>query len=680
MNTTLKILDISHNNMSDDEIINEGVSTSDEDDISNCTMQEFDQPNNYAISSNAIVELSNCLKNNNTLQRFTVSWNDCEFLLVLDGKNQNCNMSRQHFGDIGTILILAFLFQNDVIQSLNISFNDICDDGAEVVSEYLKANKVLKELNVSSNNITSYGIIKIAEAIQINKTLTLLDISKNIIYRQKEEVTALSDCLMHNNTLKVLGISWSDTGTVYVYNVGINNECYVNNTWPRSVWTNNTICYVCKYSDEEDFDDCLQYDQYFYDDEIPMFDELPFDDIEAILLTALIHDNSDIKTINIVKSKISDKAVMIISDFLETNKPFQKFVLSHNTISTEAIKIIMKTIGTNITFLKVLDISSNNLFDDGVKYLNPNVFLDLEVLNISGNCIFEQGAKVIVSVVKNTPTLLSLFCCNNQLSNNGATTIVDSLRFNKRLQTLCLSLNGITSDGITNITRIIQVNTTLKRLDISHNNISDDGAMAIGVYLKLNRTLEELNLSDNNITDDGIEKLAEAIKSNGALVKLNISHNSMSHNGTEAISECLKVNNTMAELDLSWNNITSSGAVNIAKAIQINTTLQKLDISCNNISVDVAKVFGSCLEHNNTLEELVISWNYNSIIFICISASTCYINTMWPHVVCHSHSKYFVHRYGSTLPRSDQYLINTNELNSMGATLEEIQFDTDDDQ
>ena len=670
-NTTLQILDISYNNISDDRIINKDVNASDKDDLL-C---------DHSIFSKGIVDLSECLKSNYALQKLIVSWNDCQFLLVLDGKNQCCNMSSQYFGDIGAILTLAFSLQNDIIQSLNISCNDISDDGAVAICEYLKANRMLKELNISNNNITSHGIIKMAEAIQINRTLRLLDISENFIFRHEEVVTTLSNSLKHNNTLKVLGISWSDTGTMYVYIVGINNECYVNNTWPRSVSSNNTVHYVCEYSNEEDFDDCQQFDQCLYYEEIPMFDKLQFDDIEAKLLTALIHNNYDIQAVKIVKSEISDKAAVVIGDFLETSKPFQKFELSHNIISSEAIEIIMKTIETDITFLKVLDISSNNFSDDKVKYLNPIISLDLEILNIAGNNITEEGAKTVADVVQNTPTLLSLFCCNNNLSDNGATIIGDSLKFNNTLKILCLSLNRITSLGITKITEIIKVNTTLQRLDISHNNISDDGAIAIGDYLKVNKTLEELNLSDNKITDDGIEKIAEAIKSNSTLVKLNISYNSMSnYNEAEAMSKCLKVNNTLTELDMSWNNITSNGAVNVAKAIQINTTLQKLDISCNCISIDVAKAFGSCLEHNSTLEKLVISWNYIDIIFIFILKSTCYVNTMWPYAIYHNHTKYFIHRYGSTLSWSDQHLIYTYDLSSMGATLSETQyFDFDDD-
>ena len=55
-------------------------------------------------------------------------------------------------------------------------------------------------------------------------------------------MTALEHCLKHNTTLQALGISWNDTGTVYVYTAGINNTCYLlNKIWPLSKWINNTV-------------------------------------------------------------------------------------------------------------------------------------------------------------------------------------------------------------------------------------------------------------------------------------------------------------------------------------------------------------------------------------------------------------------------------------------------------
>ena len=113
----------------------------------------------------------------------------------------------------------------------------------------------------------------------------------------------------------------------------------------------------------------------------------------------------------------------------------------------------------------------------------------------------------------------------------------------------------------------------------------------------------------------------------------------------------------------------------IAEAIQINTTLKILDISHNNISRDIAVVLANCLKHNNTLEELIISWDDTNTTFICFCTTKCYVNNMRPYSVCHDHSQYFVHRYGSALPWSDLYLVSINDIYLMDTRFDELQLD-----
>ena len=302
----LLIFDISHNNISDDGAVaigealrshykdNSMVTTN--EGVTKCTLQKLDMSYNN-ISSEGIVALSDCLKCNNTLQHLTISWNDyenfCENELVLNAIDQFCDMSYNFFGDIGTILISACMFQNDRIQKLDISFNDISDDGAAAISEYLKANRALQELYVSNNDITNHGILNITESIQMNTTLRLLDISENYLLKSREIVIALNGHFKHNNSLQVLGISWNDSDIIYVYTVGINNECYVGNTWPRSVWTNNTVHYIREYNHEKldrwpQFDQCLN-------DTVHKINKLQFDDTEAILLTTLVQHSFDVR-------------------------------------------------------------------------------------------------------------------------------------------------------------------------------------------------------------------------------------------------------------------------------------------------------------------------------------------------------------------------------------------------
>ena len=496
--------------------------------------------------------------------------------------------------------IISAIKGNTTLQILDISSNNIKSDDDKVyiaISELIKSNNVIKELNISNNKIGSHGIIKIAEAIQINTTLKLLDISHNDVTRCREVTTALSNPLKHNNTLQVLGISWNDDAFTYVYTVGINNECYVDNIWPRSEWIDNTVHYIREYNYEELDQWWLQLDQGSY-----TFDELEFDNTEAILLTALACNNSDVEALEIVRCEVSDNAAAIISDYIKDNKTLQKLKLSNNRISKESITQITKAIQANNS-VQTLDISSNHISDNGVitisEYLKCDNLKSLIVLDISGNNISEQGAKIFANFIKENTILLELYICNCKIFDIGALTIGESLKMNKTIKKICLSLNEISSHGIINITEVIQANTTFERFDISHNCISDGAAVFAAKYIKTNRTLQDLNLSDNKITDEGIIKISDAMKMNVTLQKLYISHNKICDNGAVAISKWLKNNKSLIELDVSWNEITDDGAVHIAKAVQIYTALLHLDnISHNNISKSASMFLGICLKKN----------------------------------------------------------------------------------
>ena len=616
-----------------------------------CRLQNLNMSYNN-ISSNDIVALSNCLKNNNMLQKLTISWSEDKFLLVLNNANKFCNMSSLHFGNVGAILTTAFIFQKDRIQYLDISVNDISYDGAVAISEYLKVNNALIVLNMSNNNITSQGIIRIAEAIQMNTTLRLLDISHNNISRCREVEAALSHHLKYNNTLQVIKISWSDIDTTYVYNIGVSNKCYVDNTGLQSEWVNRTVHYVHEY----DFEEFNHRPQFLTDTLTVRKHKLQFSDTEAILLTALVHGNVEVKTFEIMRSEISSRAAIIISDFFKTNKTLQNLKLSQNTVSSEAIKQIINAIQTNIT-LQILDISSNNIPDD------------------------------------------------------GAVAISECLKNNNTLKELNMSYNEVSNIGIINISKALQINTTLQILDISHNNISDDGVIAIGealrshqmiftkekVYIEdnvLNGGLQKLNMSSNNISSEGIIALSSCLKSNKAFQEivaswdnnkfsvvlnninkfcdrskkhlgdagiilisaifsqtyrihmLNISHNNISYYGAVAISEYLRATKTLQELNVSHNDITNEGIVKIAEAIQMNTTLRLLDISHNNVSRSrkVVTALSDHLRHNNTLQILGISWNNNYIMYVYAVGinNTCYVGNTWPHC---QNIKHYVHEY-----------------------------------
>ena len=335
---------------------------------------------------------------------------------------------------------------------LDISHNHVSDDGAVAISKWLKTNNTLTKLDISWNKITDNGAVSIAKAIQTNRTLQKLDVSHNKI--SKNIVTVLGICLKYNNTLDELIISWNDIDTTFVYIS--TTKCYVKAMWPLCISHNHTQHLVRTYN--------LASDKYLintnniYSLTDIEFDKSQFDDVEAILLTSLADGN--VKKLEITNNEISDKAVIVISDFLRTNKTLRQLEFTQNTISDENIEQIIKAIQSNTT-LQTLDISSNNI------------------------------------------------------SNEGIVAISECFTINNALQELSLSWNSNTTEGITKIAEAIAVNTGLHTLDVSSQHVNDPVhfTMTLLTAMEHNHTMMRIVLPAS------VNKIEAGIKNK--LVKIN---------------------------------------------------------------------------------------------------------------------------------------------------------------
>ena len=183
--TNILKLDISNSDISSD-----GAVAISECFKNNQTLQELDISNNR-ISDDGAVAISECLKNNNTLQKL--------------------NMSHNEVSDIGIINIGKAMQINTHLQTLIISYNSIFYDGAVAISECLKNNQTLQELDISNNKISDDGAVAISGCLKNNNTLRELIMSSNKIHG--DGAVAISESLLINNTLHKLSLSWDSTTT-----------------------------------------------------------------------------------------------------------------------------------------------------------------------------------------------------------------------------------------------------------------------------------------------------------------------------------------------------------------------------------------------------------------------------------------------------------------------------------
>ena len=125
VNTTLRALDISHNELNDV----------------------------------GIIKIADSLKHNNAIQEL--------------------NLSSTHMTSSGAKQIAETLYVNTALRELNISYNTLESDGVAAIAECLKKNVTLQKLDVSCCNITSKIVCLFANAIKENKGLCSFNLSEN---------------------------------------------------------------------------------------------------------------------------------------------------------------------------------------------------------------------------------------------------------------------------------------------------------------------------------------------------------------------------------------------------------------------------------------------------------------------------------------------------------------------
>ena len=306
------------------------------------------------------------------------------------------------------------------------------------------------------------------------------------IYNISRDIaTVLGSHFKHNNTLQELIISWNNTTTTLVYTC--TNEWHVNSIWPYPICYNKTEFFVRKYSSLSSW----PRSDYYLNTTGPK--QPDFYEADAILLVSLAHGSTQL---SIVNKNVFIGSAKVINNFVEKNKILQELKLSHNKISTYAIKLNMEAIQANTT-LQILDISSNKISDDGAVAISECLKHNktLKVLDISDNNIIE-GVNIIAESIQQNTTLLKLFFCDNKIIDNGAVAISKCLTKNSTLQELGLSWISRNTKGITKIAEAISVNTGLHTLDLSSQHVVDpvDFTMTLLIAMDYNHTMMRIVL------------------------------------------------------------------------------------------------------------------------------------------------------------------------------------------
>ena len=590
-------------------------------------------------------------------------------LLLAKSLDLSCNF----LNDSGTKEIFCALTSNKKLRKLNLSQNCISVNSTVSISNCLKSNRTLQELDLSVNNITDEGARKLSEAIQVNTTLLEINISKNYLSKEgvmrimeacttnrtlckvvcthnnllKSELDAIIEYVKERNSVQIFDASWNSIGTKNLA-VAIKTNFHLLNLQQNLQPDNNDnnvkedLWFVDQITEQRThiLQHCFK--EYLNDHGTVSLQNIRMNDFEVEILCNCLRLNTVVTNLDLSNNtvisifgfryKISNNAVVLISDCLKDNTSVCKLNLSGNEIFDNDVEVLANAVSVNTT-LQMLDMSYNSISDNGISFFVECLMINhtLSELNLSKNIITDEGAEELGKALQVNKTLKELDVSNNRISKVGLMEIVEACAKHKTLHKLVCTHNNLSKSGLTSINEYIKKQNAVQIFDASWNTIvTSFGRLAIKTNFHLLDLERKSESHDdygrlkircvNEITNPGYRRefVNCCFEDEQKIILQYIGHYSdvqnmslyeHSDNSYIIISHCVKVHKSLTEFTLSNCKITDEQVQMLIKAIEVKLTLQCFDISHNKISDSGILFISNYLKINSTLNKINLAGN-----------------------------------------------------------------------
>ncbi|XP_062389509.1 NACHT, LRR and PYD domains-containing protein 12-like [Sardina pilchardus] len=277
-------------------------------------------------------------------------------------------------------------------------------------------------------------------------------------------------------------------------------------------------------------------------------------------------------------------------------KVSRKVWLNHCKLSQTNCQTMASVLQRTPSHLRELDMSDNDLQDEGVKLLCAGLRkpqCKLETLRLNQCHLSKASCEMMASVLQRTPShLRELDMSDNDLQDEGVNLLCVGLRVPQcKLETLRFVGCKLTNKSCEIVALVLQSSNSLMELDLSHNNLGVSGVQLLSKglssphcklqTLRLNLChlskascemmasvlqsapshLRELDMSDNDLQDEGVELLCVGLRDPQCkLETLRLSGCLITHEGCSLLSSALKSNPSyLKQLDLNYNHPGDSG-------------------------------------------------------------------------------------------------------------------------
>ncbi|XP_045487719.1 leucine-rich repeat-containing protein 74A-like [Pieris rapae] len=231
--------------------------------------------------------------------------------------------------------------------------------------------------------------------------------------------------------------------------------------------------------------------------------------------------NPHVVRLDLTSNFLDDDACYHLGQLLGENMTITELVLSGCRINSSGTKRLVAKLHKRM--MQVLDLSKNNIGDEGFKYLADQFVLGAIVkrLNLSYNDLGIESALVFAGVLEVNNKITHLDLSWNKFSTlKGTNDLLDKLGDSKVLVELNMSWNALKVNKV--FTKLLS-SRNLKLLDLSNNSLSGTAAKVISTSLLKARRLHTLDLSCNPLSpSDALKILTTLRKPTVKLLNLHI--------------------------------------------------------------------------------------------------------------------------------------------------------------
>ena len=366
------------------------------------------------ISYNSIINSELFFKYNNSLNTLVLSYN--------------------YLGPNGTNILMKYLKlnHNSLLRTLDISYNAISEEGIKSLVEYIKDNNKLLSLFFAGNCINDKGLDLLLNSLlaydknMFNKTrLSYLDISNNNLTK--------NSC---NNINNIISFSSYITSINISYN-GFNNEG-INNIFSFINIKSKLVTLDLSQTDINE--NCIKYISDKLDKSIALrILNLSYNNLgkACIYLKNLLIKETNIRILKIISCKISENINLIFQGLCKNNN-IETFDISYNNI------VMNKNILTDIfSFFKenkkllYLILDNTNIDDTGIYYISQGIELNQSIkkLSLKNNFITEENIDLLIDNIKKNKIIRKIELDGNGISKKSKeyiySILYDKLNKNK---------------------------------------------------------------------------------------------------------------------------------------------------------------------------------------------------------------------------------------------------------